>query len=259
MDWKAVESRQFAMPFAPEPTRTYIAAEFLQLQQEVEHMNYHYDDDHFTSDIADAFEFVRPESRKLLGLDQETPALKPLKKLQPKKHCLKKANLSVALFDREENPTESCSSSEIKTVKGSDGNKENRENRDNQRENRDNQRENLLRRDNSKKALPRQGSQLLLLGKTPTTLHLVPQKSQRVLLTVPAQSHNSSECSRTASRGKDTVRIRISDVREGREKSKGRSREKGLKESSLGKGSMMKKKEEKKTILPTCSYKIKLT
>jgi hypothetical protein len=40
-------------------------------------------------------------------------------------------------------------------------------------------------------------------------------------------------------------------------KSKGRSREKGVKEGSVSKG-LMRKKEERK-MLPTCSFKIKLS
>jgi hypothetical protein len=47
---------------------------------------------------------------------------------------------------------------------------------------------------------------------TANTPLIRPQKSQRILLTT--NSHNSSECStKNASNGKDSVRIRISDVR----------------------------------------------
>jgi hypothetical protein len=41
-------------------------------------------------------------------------------------------------------------------------------------------------------------------------------------------------------------------------KSKGRSKDKTLKETSLTKNCLMKRKEEKR-MLPTCSYKIKLS
>lgn len=82
------------------------------------------------------------------------------------------------------------------------------------------------------------------------------QKSQRILLT--NNSHNNSDCSaKNVSNGKDSVRIRISDMRDG--KSKCRSKEKSVKETSVPKVNMMKRKEERKNFLPTCSYRIKLS
>jgi hypothetical protein len=75
-------------------------------------MNYQYEEDSFSSEISDTFEYIRPESKKLLGLDTDNlPSNKVLKpKMMPrveKKHS-KKTNLSVALFDKD-TPTDSGS------------------------------------------------------------------------------------------------------------------------------------------------------
>ena len=53
--------------------------------------------------MSEAFEFIRPESRRVLGLDYESHLSKPKAKgslKERKEKCQKKANLSVALFDK---------------------------------------------------------------------------------------------------------------------------------------------------------------
>jgi hypothetical protein len=66
---------------------------------------------------------VRAESRKILGLDSDVNA-KPKKIMQREKKVekVKKTNLSVALFDREETACESVCSTESRKCE----NKENR-------------------------------------------------------------------------------------------------------------------------------------
>ena len=71
------------MPFAPDPLapiETYIGKEFLNLSQEVEEINLTCDDEPFVNELSVAFEFIRPESKKLLGLEIETNLNKPLAK-----------------------------------------------------------------------------------------------------------------------------------------------------------------------------------
>ena len=138
-----------------------------------------------------------------------------------------------------------------------------------------------LRRDHSKKVMVNLSKQAssVFMGKTGCQDHtpIARQKSQQRLFHAPL-SNNSSQCSsrgsseltskipsessskrvttdhkKAPSRGRDVCKNTSRDC-----KSKGRSKEKGLKESSLNKNTMMKKKEEKK-MLPTCSFKIKLT
>ena len=97
---------------------------------------------------------------------------------------------------------------------------------------------------------------LLLSNKgtiTNSSMTLAAQKSQRSLI---INSHNSSECSiknsKASSKSKD-----IRQKGDTSSRSKGGSKDKTLKGASLSKA--MKKKDEKKVMLPTCSFKIKLT
>ena len=137
-----------------------------------------------------------------------------------------------------------------------------------------------MHRDRGKKVivnLHKQPSITSLVKTNHTNHNLTRQKTQRGLISNFNQNcsevisrneseHGSrlpSECSskrkdevvmkKGTSRGRDLGRGESRDNR-----SKGRSREKGLKESSLQKNMMIKRREEKK-MLPTCSFKIKLS
>ena len=63
-----------------------------------------FEDEYFMSDISEAFEYIRPESKKILGLEQEIHIVKPKAKgslKERKEKYPRRANLSIALFDRE--------------------------------------------------------------------------------------------------------------------------------------------------------------
>jgi hypothetical protein len=99
------------------------------------------------------------------------------------------------------------------------------------------------------KGFTKQPSSILLINKNSCTLNA--QKSQRSLI---LNTHNSSDCS--SKTAKPASRTKDLHFRGETSRSKANSREKPIK-TSLSK--VIMKKEEKKTILPTNSYKIKLT
>lgn len=60
VDWKAAENRNDVLPLAPDYQGMYIGQEFLDEQPLVERLNYEYEDESFSSEISEAFEYIRP-------------------------------------------------------------------------------------------------------------------------------------------------------------------------------------------------------